>query len=139
MHDATGEQLRRNGGEFGTVTGRPRRCGWFDAVAARYAARVNGLSSAVITKLDVLSGIDRLAIVTGYRVDGKPVTFAEAAHPRLEVDLEWHDGWSEDITGCRSVGSLPAAARAYVARLEAALGVPIDSVSVGPEREALAS
>ena len=139
LHDATGEQLRRNGGEFGTVTGRPRRCGWFDAVAARYAARVNGLSSAVITKLDVLSGIERLAIVTGYRVDGKPVTFAEAAHPRLEVDLEWHDGWSEDITGCRSVGSLPAAARAYVARLEAALGVPIDSVSVGPEREALAS
>jgi adenylosuccinate synthase len=139
LHDATGETLRRNGGEFGTVTGRPRRCGWFDAVAARYASRVNGLSSAVITKLDVLSGIDRLAIVTGYRVDGAPVSFAQAAHPLLELELEWHEGWSEDITACRSLESLPAAARAYVSRLETALGVPVESVSVGPERDALAS
>jgi len=138
LHDATGDALRRNGGEFGTVTGRPRRCGWFDAVAARYASRVNGLSSAVITKLDVLSGINRLAIVTGYRVEGAPVTFAEAAHPLLELELEWHDGWSEDISTCRTLESLPAAARAYVARLETALGVPVESVSVGPERDALA-
>jgi adenylosuccinate synthase len=137
LHDATGELLRRNGNEFGTVTGRPRRCGWFDAVAARHATRVNGLSSAVITKLDVLSGIERLAIVTGYRVDGAPVSFAEAAHPRLELDLEWLDGWREDIGGARSLAALPAAAQAYVARLQIALGVPIDSVSVGPEREAM--
>jgi adenylosuccinate synthase len=138
LHDDTGDLLRRNGGEFGTVTGRPRRCGWFDAVAARYASRINGLSEAVITKLDVLSGIERLAIVTGYSVDGLPVSFAEAANPRLELELEWHEGWHEDITGCRTIHALPPAARDYVSRLEAALGVPVKAASVGPERDALA-
>jgi adenylosuccinate synthase len=138
LHDETGDLLRRNGGEFGTVTGRPRRCGWFDAVAARYATRVNGLTSAVITKLDVLSGLERIAIVTGYRSGGHPVHFGSAADPQLELELEWHAGWSEDIGGCRTFAQLPRAAAAYVARLESALGVPIEAVSVGPERSALA-
>jgi adenylosuccinate synthase len=138
LHDETGERLRRNGAEFGTVTGRPRRCGWFDAVAARYATRLNGLTSAVITKLDVLSGFDRIAIVTGYRLDGARAGFGKAAAPGLALELEWFDGWSDDIAGCRTIASLPKAAQAYVARLGAALGVPIDAVSVGPERDAIA-
>jgi adenylosuccinate synthase len=138
LHDATGERLRRQGGEFGTVTGRPRRCGWFDAVAARYAVRVNGLSSAVITKLDVLSGLERVAIATGYRVGEHVVGFASADDPELQLELEWFEGWHDDVTGVRRIGDLPPAARAYVAALERYLSVPIDAVSVGPERRAIA-
>jgi adenylosuccinate synthase len=138
LHDETGERLRRQGGEFGTVTGRPRRCGWFDAVAARYAVRVNGLSSAIITKLDVLSGLERVAIATGYRVGARGVGFASADDPELRLELEWFEGWEDDVTGVRRIGDLPAAARAYVAALERYLTVPIDAVSVGPERRSIA-
>jgi adenylosuccinate synthase len=138
LHDATGDFLRARGGEFGTVTGRPRRCGWFDAVAARYATRINGLSSAVITKLDVLSGLEKLAIVTGYSSGGKSVGFESAGASDLQLDLTWYDGWTEDITGVRRLDDLPKAARLYVRALEAALGVPVDSASVGPERSAIA-
>lgn len=136
--DETGERLRKNGAEFGVVTGRPRRCGWFDAVAARYAARVNGLTSAVITKLDVLTGFERLGIVTGYRIGGKPVGFGAVGQPGLELDVEYVEGWSEDISGVRRIAGLPPAALAYVRRIESILGVPIDFVSVGPERSELA-
>ena len=138
LFDETGDALRARGGEFGTVTGRPRRCGWFDAVAARYAVRVNGLTSAVITKLDVLSGLERVAIVSGYRSGGRAVGFEAASETDLETDVTWYDGWSDDLTGVRKIGDLPAAARRYVDALEAALGVPIDAVSVGPERASLA-
>jgi adenylosuccinate synthase len=138
LKDAAGDALRERGGEFGTVTGRPRRCGWFDAIAARYATRINGLSSVVITKLDVLSGFEKLAIVTGYRSGGKSVGFESASAPDLELEYAWYDGWSEDVTGVRRIEELPAAARIYVAALEGALGVPIDAVSLGPERRALA-
>ncbi len=138
LKDAAGDALRERGGEFGTVTGRPRRCGWFDAVAARYATRINGLSSVVITKLDVLSGLEKIAIVTGYRSGGKSVGFEAASAPDLELEYAWYDGWSEDVTGIRRIDELPAAARIYVAALEGALGVPIDAVSLGPERRALA-
>lgn len=138
LRDATGEQLRARGHEFGTVTGRPRRCGWFDAVAARYAVRVNGLTSAVVTKLDVLSGFERIAIVRGYRSGGSAAGFEAASDPALELELEWFDGWSEDISAVRKIAGLPAAARTYVAALGDALDVPIDAVSVGPERLAIA-
>jgi len=138
LSDETGARLRERGAEFGTVTGRPRRCGWFDGVAARYAVRINGLSSAVITKLDVLSGLPRVAVVTGYSLGGLAVGFEAAAEPGLAVQLAWYDGWDDDLSGTRSIGALPPAARAYVAALEAAMGVPVDSVSVGPERAALA-
>jgi adenylosuccinate synthase len=138
LKDALGENLRTRGAEFGTVTGRPRRCGWFDAVAARYATRLNGLSSVVITKLDVLSTFERLAIVTGYRIDGEPVGFEAASDPRLELELEWVDGWQDDLTGCRRIADLPERAARYVATLEKSLGVPVQSVSVGPERSSLA-
>jgi len=138
LHDETGERLRKAGAEFGTVTGRPRRCGWFDAVAGRYAVRVNGLSSVAITKLDVLSGFERIGIVTGYRSDGRPAGFGAAGEPGLTVEVEEMPGWDEPIHDVRRIAALPAAARAYVARVGELLGVPVDLVSVGPERAQLA-
>ena len=138
LHDERGERLRIQGGEFGTVTGRPRRCGWFDAVAARYAVRLNGLTSVAITKLDVLSGFDRIGIVTGYRTSGKTVDFGSAGATELELDIEEHEGWSEPIDGVRTIAGLPKAARRYVERIEALLGVPVELVSVGRERSQLA-
>jgi adenylosuccinate synthase len=137
LHDENGERLRRQGGEFGTVTGRPRRCGWFDAIAGRYAVHINGLTAAVITKLDVLSGFARVGIVTGYRVAGKPVSFAAAGHPGLSVEVEELPGWSEPLGECRSPADLPPAARLYVERMVDYLGVPLETVSVGRERQQL--
>lgn len=138
LHGERGEKLRRQGNEFGTVTGRPRRCGWFDAVAARYAVALNGLSAAVITKLDVLSGFERISIVTGYSVDGMPATFASAGRPELEVESQELQGWSEPIGDCRRIGDLPDAARAYVEKIRELIGLPIELVSVGRERSQLA-
>jgi adenylosuccinate synthase len=138
LHDETGAQLRRRGAEFGTVTGRPRRCGWFDAVAGRYAARLNGLTSAVITKLDVLSGLERVAIVRGYRLEGRTAGFGAAAEAGLELELDWYDGWSEDLGAIRRIADLPPAARTYVAAIGTSLGVPVEAVSLGPERNSLA-
>lgn len=138
LHDETGERLRKAGAEFGVVTGRPRRCGWFDAVAARYAARLNGLTSAVITKLDVLTGFERIGIVTGYRIHGRPVAFAAAGQPGLELEIEYAEGWNDDLSGVRRIADLPPAALSYVRRLESILGVPVECVSVGPERSELA-
>ncbi|GAC1616634.1 MAG: adenylosuccinate synthase [Vulcanimicrobiaceae bacterium] len=138
LFDETGDALRKRGGEFGTVTGRPRRCGWFDAVAAKYAVRVNGLTNAVVTKLDVLSGCERVAIVTGYRRGGTPVGFEAAADAGLELEYAWYDGWTDDLSAIRKIGDLPTNARAYVDALGRAMGVPIDSVSLGPERSAMA-
>jgi adenylosuccinate synthase len=136
--DERGEQLRRQGGEFGTVTGRPRRCGWFDAVAARYAVALNGLTSAIVSKLDVLTGFERVGIVTGYRVGGRNAGFSDAAEPNLQTDVEELPGWSESIAGCRRIADLPAAAQAYLRRLQEVLDVPIEMVSVGRERSQLA-
>jgi adenylosuccinate synthase len=138
LHDERGERLRRQGAEFGVVTGRPRRCGWFDAIAGRYAVALNGLSSAAITKLDVLSGFESIGIVTGYRLNGEPVGFTEASTPGLAVDVEEVPGWTEPIGGCRRVADLPNAARRYVARIEELLTTPVELVSVGPERSELA-
>lgn len=138
LNDERGEQLRRQGGEFGTVTGRPRRCGWLDAVATRYAVQLNGLTSAVITKLDVLTGLKRIGIVTGYRLNGRPAHFGDAGAPGLEVELEELPGWDEPIDGCRKIADLPKAAREYVERVREILGVPIELVSVGRERSQMA-
>jgi adenylosuccinate synthase len=138
LHDERGERLRRQGGEFGTVTGRPRRCGWLDAVAAKYAVALNGLTSAVITKLDVLTGFDRIGIVTAYEAAGRPATFGAAGLDRVEPIVEELPGWSEPIGECRRVADLPKAARVYVARVQELLGVPIELVSVGRERTQLA-
>jgi adenylosuccinate synthase len=134
LHDERGERMRRRGGEFGTVTGRPRRCGWFDGVAARYAVQLNGLSAAVITKLDVLTGFERIGIVTGYRLHGVPVGFSAAGDPGLETVVEEMPGWEEPLDSFRRIGDFPSAARQYAARIGELLGVPVELISVGRER-----
>ena len=138
LFETMADRLRERGAEFGTVTGRPRRCGWFDGVAARYASRLNGLSSSVITKLDVLSGFERLAVVRDYRIGPRSVGFEAAGDPELRLELDWYEGWTEDLSQIRRLADLPAAARRYVAALEASLGVPVEAVSLGPERDSLA-
>jgi adenylosuccinate synthase len=140
LTDERGERLRAQGREFGVTTGRPRRCGWFDAVAARYAAQVNGLDALFITKLDVLSGFDRIGLVTGYRrADGTPCGVDALGDADLQVEVEEHPGWSDDIRSVRRIADLPATARAFMDRLAALTGVPVAAVSVGPERSALAT
>ncbi len=125
LQGGEGERLRERGHEFGTVTGRPRRCGWFDAVAARYAVHVNGIDAVVLTKLDVLSGFERVGIVTAYAPDGS-------------VETEYLAGWAQDVRGTRRLADLPLAASRFVTTLQNLIGVPIELVSVGPERDDLA-
>lgn len=140
LHDDTANTIRERGREYGTTTGRPRRVGWFDAVAARYAADLCGCTALSINLLDVLSGIGDLQICTGYRFRGGVLDYFRADMDTLaEVEpiFETLEGWSEDISGCRSYGDLPAAARAYVERIEALCGARVELVSVGPEREAI--
>jgi adenylosuccinate synthase len=138
LHDAFGEFLREAGHEFGTTTGRPRRCGWYDTVVARYAARVNGVTGFVLTKLDVLTGLDRVPVCVAYDVDGvrhdeMPVNQTDFHHAR--PILEELPGWTEDITGCRTLEELPANARAYIQRVEELSGAPMSVVGVGPGRD----
>ena len=138
LRDADGRYLRDAGGEYGTTTGRPRRCGWFDAVIGRYAARVNGVTDFVLTKLDVLAGRDMIPICVAYEVDGvrhndMPKTQTEFHHA-VPV-YEYVDGWSEDISGARSLRDLPPAARDYVSTVEELCGAPVSAVGVGPGRE----
>ncbi len=140
LPDDEAAALRTAGREFGVVTGRPRRCGWFDAVTARYAARVNGLDRLIVTKLDVLSGLERVGIVTGYRrADGSPAGIEAIGEPGLTPEIEYHPGWPEDLREVRRVKNLPFAARAYLDRLANVSGVPVALVSVGPERTAFAA
>ncbi len=136
--DDDGERLRTNGHEFGTTTGRPRRCGWYDAVISRYAARVNGVTDFVLTKLDVLSGWEQVPVCVAYEVDGKrfdemPMSQSDFHHAKPV--LEYLPGWSEDISGARSMADLPANARAYVETVEAMSGAQISAVGVGPGRD----
>jgi adenylosuccinate synthase len=137
LHDEVGEKIRRTGKEYGTVTGRPRRCGWFDAVAVRYAAALAGADELAIMLLDVLSEFDELAICTAYRCGGERLEhFPAHAHvlAQCEPIYEHLPGWRTDIAGCRSAADLPAAARRYLQRLQDILGLPIRIVSVGPDR-----
>ena len=135
---AEGDALREAGAEFGTTTGRPRRCGWYDAPVARYAARINGVTDFVLTKLDVLGGLERIPVCTGYEVDGRtldelPATQTDLHHARpVLTELE---GWSEDISGAREWGDLPPAAQRYVEALEEMSGARISVVGVGPGRD----
>ena len=137
LHDAWGDRLRDVGGEFGTTTGRPRRCGWFDAVIARYSARVNGLTDFFLTKLDVLSGIESIPVCVGYRVGGvvhdeMPVSQSDFHH--AEPVYEELPGWSDDISSCEDFDDLPKNAQAYVKALEEMSGAPISAIGVGPGR-----
>jgi adenylosuccinate synthase len=134
-----GDRLRERGAEYGTSTGRARRCGWYDAVAVRFSVRLAGYSAIALTKLDVLDGFDRIPVATAYRdpADGRgwrTVPASTSAYERLEPVYEILDGWQADTTACRTWAELPEAARFYVERLEALAGVPISHVSVGPER-----
>jgi adenylosuccinate synthase len=136
--DDKGELLRNNGAEFGTTTGRPRRCGWFDAVVARYATRINGVTDFVLTKLDVLTGLDEVPVCVAYEVDGRrfdelPVNQAEFA--RALPVYETFPGWTEDISGARSLDELPRNARDYVTALEKMIKAPISVIGVGPGRD----
>jgi len=137
--DAHGERLREGGREFGTTTGRPRRCGWYDAVIARYAARINGVTDLVLTKLDVLTGFEQIPVCVAYQVEGvrhdeMPMSQTDFHH--AEPVYEYLPGWSEDLSAVRRFEDLPAAARAYVVALEEMSGAPISAIGVGPGREA---
>jgi len=136
--DATGEQLRQTGGEFGATTGRPRRCGWFDTMVIRYSARVNGLTGIALTKLDVLSDFDTIKVCTGYTFQGKTLETLPASlevFENCQPVYEELPGWRTDITGAQSFEELPENARKYVRRLEELAGCPIVMVSVGPRRD----
>ncbi len=138
LFDEDGLELQRIGGEIGVSTGRTRRCGWYDAVIARYSARVNGLTEFFLTKLDVLDSWERIPVCVAYEVDGKrveemPMTQTEFHH--ATPVYEYFDGWQEDISGCRTFADLPANAQVYVRALEEMSGAKIWGVGVGPGRE----
>ena len=133
-----GETIRRKGGEFGTVTGRPRRCGWFDAVVARTAARLNGVNSFALTKIDVLSGFSTLRVCTAYEYKGQrydEVPASATALEQLTPIYEELSGWPEQLTDIRSLDALPANTRRYVERIEQLVNVPVKMISVGAGRE----
>jgi adenylosuccinate synthase len=137
LFDDSGEFLRKTGSEYGTTTGRPRRCGWYDAVVARYAARVNGVTDFVLTKLDVLTGLETVPVCVAYDVDGvrhdeMPVNQSDFHHAK--PIFEEFPGWWEDISGARSLTDLPANARGYVQAVEELSGARISAIGVGPGR-----
>jgi adenylosuccinate synthase len=138
LDDQQGEWLRKAGGEYGVTTGRPRRTGWFDAVIARYAARVNGITDFFLTKLDVLSGLDKVPVCVAYEVDGTrhtdiPMTQTEFHHA-VPV-YEYLDGWWEDLSKVKDFASLPRNAQSYVRALEQMIGAPVAAIGTGPRRD----
>jgi adenylosuccinate synthase len=139
LDDALGEQLRTRGGEFGTTTGRARRTGWLDLMALRYAARINGLTHMAITKLDVLSGLDRICVATRYRGEDEAIFETYPYHQSIlhhaSGDYEELPGWDDDLSECRSEADLPQAAREYLDYVAEHTGVPVALVGVGPGRE----
>ena len=142
LFDDDGETLRKVGVEFGTTTGRPRRCGWMDTVIGRYATRVNGVTDFVITKLDVLTGFEQVPVCVAYEVDGvrhdeMPVSQSDFHHARPVYEML--EGWWEDISGCREFSDLPAAAQAYVLRVEELIGARVSAIGVGPGRHEIIS
>ena len=138
LFDEWGELLRTRGGEFGTTTGRPRRTGWYDVPVARYTARINGVTDFVMTKLDVLSGIESIPVCVAYDVDGvrfdeMPVSQSDIHHAK--PIYEYFDGWTEDLSGCRTFEELPENAQLYVKALERLSGARISAIGVGPKRD----
>lgn len=140
LDDEFGEFLREKGHEFGTTTGRPRRTGWYDAPIARYSARINGVTDFVLTKLDVLTGLEKIPVCVAYEVDGKrveEVPWSQSDFHHATPIYEYFPGWSEDLTGIREFGDLPATAQDYVLALEALSGARISAIGVGPSRDAI--
>jgi adenylosuccinate synthase len=136
--DETGEHLRETGHEYGTTTGRPRRCGWLDAVVLRHAAVINGLTSLAVTKLDVLSGMHPLKIARAYRAGAEEISsfpYSQTAFSRCLPVYEEMPGWEGDISSARSWNELPQAARNFLNRVEELCGVPIGIISVGAEKD----
>jgi adenylosuccinate synthase len=137
LHDKTGALIAERGHEFGTVTGRPRRCGWFDAVLVRQTVKTSGIDGIALTKLDVLDGFDTLHVCTGYRLDGEVLDYlpaSQAAQARVEPIYETIEGWSGTTQGARSWAQLPAAAVKYVRRIEELIEAPVALLSTSPER-----
>jgi len=139
LHDEMGETIRTRGGEFGTTTGRPRRTGWLDLVALRYAARLNTLTALVLTKLDVLSGLDRVQVCTSYRgaegAEFEDFPYHQTVLHHTTPELTELRGWQEDLGECRTLSDLPDAAREYVRFIEQHTGTPVALIGVGPGRE----
>jgi adenylosuccinate synthase len=138
MEEPLGSEVRKLGNEFGAVTGRPRRCGWFDGVVARYAARVNGLTDLAVTKLDVLDTLEKIGLCTGYEADGELFTefpgdidLLNRARPKYE----WFEGWGSPTDKVRTRDGLPDAARRYLDRIEELVETRISYVSVGTRRD----
>jgi adenylosuccinate synthase len=138
LKDKMGDMIRERGQEYGTVSGRPRRCGWFDAVAGRLSARINGFDSIAITRLDILDGMPELKICTGYRLNGKIINNFPASIPALEKCVPVYEdlpGWNKPTSDARSFGGLPLNARRYIKRIEELLGCPANLISIGKNRE----
>ena len=138
LHDDVGKGLGERGREFGTVTGRARRCGWFDAVLVRQAVKVNGIDGIALTKADVLDGMDELKVCIGYRIDGESLDHLPASsvqQAKVEPVYEVMEGWSETTRGARSWADLPATAVKYIRRIEEIIGAPVAMLSTSPERE----
>jgi adenylosuccinate synthase len=137
LKDATGDLIRERGHEYGTVSGRPRSCGWFDAVAGRFSTRVNGFTGAAITRLDILDTLPSLKICVGYRLDGKTIDYFPsniAALERCQPVYEELPGWQSPISHIREYRQLPLQARQYIARVEELISCPVNIICVGPER-----
>jgi len=138
LEDAIGEALRKRGNEFGSVTGRPRRCGWFDAAALKRSAQINGLSGLCVTKLDVMDGLPEVKLCVGYDLDGKRIDLLPSGADqaaRCKPIYETLPGWTDSTVGVKKVEDLPAAARTYLDRLEQVTGVPVAIISTGPDRD----
>jgi adenylosuccinate synthase len=139
LHDATGEELRKIGNEFGATTGRPRRCGWIDLVALNFACMVNGVTKIVMTKADVLDAFDKLEVCTSYKINGqssKEIPF-QMTRVAIEPELQAFNGWKKDISAIKSPKDLPEAAQKYIAFINQYLGVNIGWISNGPGRDQL--
>lgn len=137
LRDEVGNRIRERGHEFGTTTGRPRRCGWFDGVSCRYSARLSGVTDLALMHLDTLSGFDRVGLCTGYRLDGRTIQTLPAdarALDQAEPVIEYHSGWLEDVRAVRRYEDLPGTARAYIERIEVLVGAPVSIIGLGPER-----
>jgi adenylosuccinate synthase len=137
LHDETGDLIRERAHEYGTTTGRPRRCGWFDAVAARFSTRINGFTGAVITRLDILDTLPTLKICVGYKLDGEVIKYFPSSVTSLEKCEPVYEelpGWQASISDVRRFEELPQEARRYVTRLEELIGCPVKIICVGPER-----
>lgn len=138
LSDETGERIRKIGGEYGATTNRPRRCGWFDAVIVRRALKLNGVKGLCMMKLDVLDESDKIRVCTKYKLGNRFLTdppMATTSYPKCEPVYEDIDGWNSPTRGITSYGDLPLNARKYLKRLEEIVGVNIDIISTGPERE----